>query len=254
MTINYAAYQLEKRFFMNKESYNTNPVIILVAPQMGENIGSAARAMKNFNLTELRLVAPRDGWPNEKAEAMAVMAVDIVKKAKIYDSLEKAIADLEYLYATTSIPRSMNKNYVLSQDLLKDYDPTVKTGIMFGRESRGLTNKEIALADKIITINTGDFNSLNIAQALVIICYELFDASPSSRIANRQKLASKLELSYFFEHLFTELEQRKFFRAPEKKIQMTQNIMNIFIRIDKLSNNEVQTLRGIINTLTTTEK
>ncbi len=150
-----------------------NPIIILVAPQMGANIGATARAMKNFGLNELRIVAPRDGWPNEQARSNAVGAVNIIDHAKIFDSLEDSIKDLEYLYATTCIKRAMNKDYVFSQNLPLDYPNSEKVGIMFGRENNGLSNEEIAFATKIITINTTEFSSLNIAQAVIIICYEL---------------------------------------------------------------------------------
>ncbi len=226
------------------------PVIILVEPQMGENIGATARAMKNFDVSELRIVCPRDGWPNEQARNMAVSAVNIIDNAKIYDSLEASIKDIDYLYATSSVSRNINKNYVLSENLSQDYPADLKVGIMFGRENCGLQNREITYAHKIININTGDFSSLNIAQSVVIICYELFrNKQPRVNVSNEQELASRGELGYFFEHLFTELNNKNFFKVPEKKLHMTQNIMNIFTRIDKLSSAELQTLRGIITTL-----
>lgn len=228
------------------------PIIILVEPQMGENIGATARAMKNFNISELRIVSPRDGWPNQQARSMAVSAVSIIDNATIYDDLESCIADIEYLYATTAIGRDMNKNYIASTSLHEDYPSHLKVAIMFGRENCGLQNKEITYANKIININTGHFSSLNIAQSVVIICYELFcksTLSPINNMINEQPLASRGELEYFFEHLFTELHNKNFFKVPEKTPQMTQNIRNIFTRIDKLSKTEIQTLRGIINTL-----
>ena len=235
---------------MTLDHKDNSPVIILIAPQMGENIGAVARAMKNFSVSELRIVQPRDGWPNEQARSMAVSAVNIIDTAKIYDSIEESIADIEYLYATSATPRSINKNYILSENLLQDYPMTCKVGIMFGRENCGLQNKEISYAHKIISINTGDFSSLNIAQSVIILCYELFrNRHVAINVNNQQTLASRKELNYFFEHLFSELEQKNFFKVPEKKEHMTQNIMNIFTRIDKLSNSELQTLRGIISTL-----
>lgn len=227
-----------------------NPVIILVAPQMGENIGAAARAMKNFGISNLRIVRPRDGWPNLKAENMAVGAVEIINQAQIYDNLASAVADIEYLYATTATPRCINKNYVLSQELKANYPVGRKTGIMFGRENCGLTNQEIGLANKIISINTSDFNSLNLAQSIVIICYELFDRTNCLSTANAQQLATKDQLDHFFVHLFSQLDQANFFKTAAKKPKMVENIINIFMRIDKLSVNELQTLRGVISSLT----
>lgn len=223
--------------------------IILVAPQMGENIGAAARAMKNFGLNDLRIVSPRDGWPNERAKSMAVGAIDLVLKAKIYDNLKEAIADLAYVYATTAVPRDMNKEYLISKELLKDYPKGLNVGIMFGRENCGLKNEEITLANKIITINTTDFSSLNIAQAIAIICYELFDREKSDDFLNKQELASKEELSFFLNHLESELDKKNFFKVLEKKPHMMKNIVNIFTRINNLSKTEVQTLRGIIRSL-----
>ncbi|MCZ6902474.1 MAG: RNA methyltransferase [Rickettsia endosymbiont of Ixodes persulcatus] len=229
-----------------------NPIITLVAPQMGENIGATARAMKNFSLNELRIVAPRDGWPNEQACSNAVRAVNIIDNAKIYDSLEDSIKDLEYLYATTCIKRAMNKDYVFSQNLPLDYPNSAKVGIMFGRENNGLSNEEISLANKIITINTTEFSSLNIAQAVVIICYELFHNSmPTEGIHNIQKLANKEEIEHFLTNLFGKLDKVGFFKAPDKKPAMQQDITNIFTRINNLSSPEVQTLQGIIRSLYT---
>lgn len=217
---------------------------------MGENIGAVARAMKNFNLEELRIIAPRDGWPNEIARNNAVAAVNIIDNAKIYSNLQDSIKDIEYLYATTCIKRAMNKEYVFSQNLLGHYPLSQKTGIMFGRENNGLNNEEISLANKIITINTGEFSSLNIAQAVIIICYELFRNNYlRSDINNTQKLATKEEINFFLKNLFDSLDQKKFFKVPEKKVAMQQNITNIFMRINKLSTPEIQTLQGIIKSL-----
>ncbi|MDF2965219.1 MAG: tRNA/rRNA methyltransferase [Rickettsiaceae bacterium] len=235
-------------FIINKMH---KPIIILVAPQMGENIGAAARAMKNFAIEELRIVEPRDGWPNEKAMSMAVGAANIVHEAKIFSSLTDAINDLEYVYATTAQPRDMNKQYVNLRQLNNDMPKNAKVGFLFGRESTGLNNEEIALANKIITINTDpSFSSLNIAQAVMLICYEIFNMENQQAHINKQELATKLEVEYFFEHLFSELDKTPFFRNPEKKHHMTLNIRNIFTRIEQLSHNEVQSLRGIITALT----
>ncbi|MGI4752225.1 MAG: RNA methyltransferase [Janthinobacterium lividum] len=226
------------------------PIIILVAPQMGENIGATARAMKNFGLDELRIITPRDGWPNEQARSNAVGAVNIIDNARIYNSLEECIKDLEYLYATTCIKRAMNKDYVFSQNLTTDYPNSAKVGIMFGRENNGLSNEEISLANKIITINTTEFSSLNIAQAVIIVCYELFRNSESREdIYNIQKLATKGQIDDFLTHLFGKLDKAGFFKIPERKLIMQQNITNIFMRINNFSTPEIQTLQGIIKSL-----
>lgn len=241
---------------------SVKPIIILVCPQMGENIGASARAMKNFGLSELRIVAPRDGWPNPKADSMSVGAVDIIKSAKIYDDLPSAIEDIEFLYATTGVPRSMNKDYIMAHEIGKSHPFELsgssarvgpRVGIMFGRENCGLTNEEISYANAILSIATApDFSSLNIAHAVAVVAHSIFTSENSHEIKsieNNQMLATNGELEYFFEHLFGELDSRKFFKVPEKYEHMTHNIRNIFTRINKLSKNELQTLRGIVTTL-----
>jgi len=229
---------------------NNYPAIILVAPQMGENIGACARAMKNFGLKSLRIVAPRDGWPNEKAESTSVGAIDLIKNAGVFESLEDAIADLEFVYATTGIKRNMNKPYVLTKNLASEFPYESKVGIMFGRENWGLNNDEIALANKIITIDTDpDFTSLNIAQAVLVVSYEIFKAVNRLDLANEGILATRDDLTHFHAHLFKNLEEADFFKAAEKKDQMQRNIINIFSRIDSLTRIEIQTLRGILKAL-----
>ena len=130
---------------MNTDSMSLRNIsIILVAPQMGENIGAAARAIKNFAITDLRIVNPRDGWPNEKAKNMSVGAIEIIENAKIYNSVPDSIEDLEYVYAASAAPRDMNIDYALSRDLNSDISGYKHLGIMFGRESSGLSNQEIS--------------------------------------------------------------------------------------------------------------
>ena len=181
-------------------AFEQKVAIILVEPQMGENIGAVARAMKNFAFSDLRIISPRDGWPNEKAKSMSVRAIDIIHNAKIYSSIKEAVADLEYVYAATAAPRDMNKSYVLSRNLPKDIPSFTSFGIMFGRENCGLNNKEIAFANKIITIDTEiNFSSLNIAHSVAVICYELFQNKKQERtdLQNIQNLATQKELEYF---------------------------------------------------------
>jgi tRNA/rRNA methyltransferase len=225
------------------------PIIILVNPQMGENIGATARAMKNFGLEELRLVSPRDGWPNHKAEITSVGAIDIIKSAQIFDDLASAVQNLDYLYATTAQKRDMNKNYVMSKNIKSHYQNNLKTGIMFGRENWGLMNHEIALANTIITIDTTSFSSLNISQAVVVVAYELFGAPERIDLSNEQDIATKEELANLVNRMFKELELRGFFKESGIRPYMEQNITNIFSRIDKLSKNETKTLHGIISAL-----
>ena len=223
--------------------------IILVAPQMGENIGATARAMKNFGLADLRIVNPRDGWPNDKAIAMSVGARDLIERAQIFNSITEAIKDLEYVYATTATPRNMNKSYVLAEDLATDLSNRSNVGIMFGMESTGLSNEDIVLANKIVTIETvPDFSSLNIAHAVAVLCYQIFG---KEKIENNLQieLATHEDLNHFYDNLFGQLENTNFFKSAEKRPGIEQKIRNIFTRIDQLSTAEIQTLHGIIKAL-----
>lgn len=234
--------------------------IILVKPQMGENIGAVARIMKNFGIENLRIVEPRDGWPNEKAIASSVGAANVIHNAKVFYSLNEAIGDLQFLYATTAQHRSITKGCVLSRDISSEVLSMInngvnKIGIMFGRENWGLSNDDISLANKIVTIDTNpEFSSLNISHAVGTICYELFNnkanLSSESHI-QEDTLATRQQMQYFYDHLFKALNAVNFFRIPEKKEHMSQKIINIFSRIDKLSSNEVQTLHGIVAALKT---
>lgn len=240
----------------------TSPQIILVEPQLGENIGACARAMANFGFSELRIVSPRDGWPNEKAEEMSASGIDVIKNAQIFDSLEDAIADLNYLIATSARPRDMQK----PTSTPREYPDkcSEKTGIMFGRERSGLTNDEIVLADLLVTIPVSEsYPSINIAQSVNIMCYELYSSSLGTKRSNpetsdwistspstshNEGKAPKKELNQLYNHLETELDKSNFFKVPEKRKKMIQNIRNMLARAE-LTDQEVKTYRGIIASL-----
>jgi tRNA/rRNA methyltransferase len=236
-----------------------SPVIILSEPQLGENIGAAARAMKNFGLSDLRLAAPRDGWPNEKAEAMAVGAVDVVRKARVFASVREAVGDLQLVYATTARDRSMAKPVLTPEEAVKRLkaaaDKGIKAGILFGNERAGLTNDEVALADCAVTIPTDPaLSSINLGQAVLILCYEWFKAAaampPLERISHGAALpAPREELFLLFEHLEDELEKSGFLFPPGNRPGMIRNLRSILHRAS-LTDQEVRTLRGAIVALT----
>jgi tRNA/rRNA methyltransferase len=237
-----------------------SPVVILVEPQMGENIGAAARAMANFGLSELRLVAPRDGWPNERATAAASRADHVIAGVRVFDSCEDAVRDLSFVYATTARDRDVTKEVrgpVHAGRHLQRLDRgDVRSGILFGRERWGLNNDEIALADEILTLPVvPEFASLNIAQAVLVVAYEwrkagfeADDAGLPFGMPERSPPASKDELIHLFEHLESALEARNFFRPVEKRDIVIRNIRAIFQR-SQLNAQEVRTLRGIIAAL-----
>jgi tRNA/rRNA methyltransferase len=233
------------------------PVIILVEPQMGENIGAAARAMANFGLSRLRLVNPRDGWPSMKAKRAASGADRILDEAQVFDTLEQAIADCTYLLAATARAHDQAKPVV---DAKQAAGITVEqqagggtVGILFGRERNGLENDEVALADCIITLPVNPaFASLNLAQAVLVIAYEWFkhesdDALPFG-MPQKSGPAPRAQLLAFFEGLERALEKVEFFRPPEKRATMVINLRNIIHRMQP-SQQDIQTLHGVIQAL-----
>lgn len=235
------------------------PAIILVETQMGENIGAAARAMANFGLRDLRLVKPRDGWPNEKARAAASRGDAIIDEVRLFDTVEAAIADLELVFATTARPHDIAKEVespaVAAHSLMLSARDGAATGVMFGREKWGLTSDEVGLADRIVTIPVDPtFASLNIAQAVIIVAYEwrrqvVGDAAwtPFGE-KERSPQATKGDVLSFFEHLEGALDAVEFFRPAEKRPQMVRNLRQIFQKA-RLSEQEVRTLRGLVAAL-----
>lgn len=235
------------------------PAIILSRPQLGENIGAAARAMANFGLTDLRLVAPRDGWPNARAFSMAAGALWIVEGARVFERLEDALSDLELVYATTARTRGVAKEVLTpgaaAANLRRSADAGVRGGLLFGNERSGLDNEEVALAQAIITIPTSpDFASLNLGQAVLLNAYEWFrsaDTTPEVRIDHGAlaRPATNAELQHLFAHLEDELLKAGFLYPPDRVGQMKLNLRAMLQRA-QLSDQEVRTLRGIIVALT----
>jgi tRNA/rRNA methyltransferase len=231
------------------------PAIVLVAPQLPENIGAAARAMANFGLSDLRLVTPREAWPNDKARASASGADHVIDATRVYGDLAAAIADLSFVYATTARSREVAKDVVgprvAAETARRHAARGEGVGILFGRERTGLTNEEVSLTDAILTLPVDPtFSSLNIAQAVLIVAYEW-------RLAGDQALpfdsgiaaqASRAELIGMFEHLESALDGAGFFRPPERRPHITLAIRALFQRAG-LTEQEVRTLRGVIAAL-----
>jgi tRNA/rRNA methyltransferase len=230
------------------------PVVILVEPQLGENIGAAARAMANFGLERLRLVRPRQGWPNDKAHMMAAGADRILDGAALYDTLEAAIADCTFVLATTARAHDQAKPVIGPAAAAAEMAPRVGAGetvaILFGRERNGLENDEVALADRIVTLPVNPaFASLNLAQAVVIVAYEWFKLASGSKLPfampEKSAAAPKEQLLAFFMSLERELEKVEFFRPPDKRETMQINLRNIFTRMQP-TQQDIQTLHGVI--------
>lgn len=235
----------------------TAPVIVLAMPQLGENIGKVARVMHNFELTDLRLAAPRDGWPNPKAVSAASGAEAVLNRAYVFNALGDALADLQVVYATSSRSRDMVKLVITPQramEELRDYAAQgVRSGIVFGGERSGLSNDDVVQVNRLVRIPVNpDFSSLNLAQAVCLMAYEWHRATidrptPTLNVKG-SRLANGAELSKLFEHLEAELAKAGFLFPPERRPAMLRGIRNIFMRAE-LTEREVRTLRGIVNAL-----
>jgi len=233
------------------------PVVVLVKPQLGENIGAAARAMANFGLSELRLVNPRDDFPNERARAAASGADRVLDAARVFDSVEAALADCTHVFATTARAHDQAKPVVGAEEAARRIAPVIadgqKVALMFGRERWGLENDEVALADHIITLPVNPaFASLNLAQAVVIIGYEWFKLKTQGALPfsapDKSPPAPKEQLLAFFGDLERELERIEYFRPHEKRGTMTVNMRNIFTRMQP-TQQDIRTLHGIVMAL-----
>ncbi len=235
----------------------SGPILVLVEPQLGENIGAAARAMANFGLRRLRLIKPRQGWPNPKARIMAAGADSILEAAQLFDTVADAIADCTLVLAATARAHDQAKPVIGADEAARLIAPHVAGGenvaIIFGRERNGLENDEIALADHIITLPVNPaFASLNLAQAVVIIAYEWFKhgfggALPFATPV-KSKPAPKQQLHAFFASLERELDKVEFFRPEEKRATMRINLRNIFLRMSP-TQQDIQTLHGVITAI-----
>src|SRR6267378_5198215 len=232
------------------------PIVVLVEPQLGENIGTAARAMANFGLTRLRLVRPRDAWPNVHARRAASGADAVLDGAALYDSLPAALADCSFVLATTARAHDQAKPVIGPAEAAREMAPRLASGetvaVMFGRERWGLMNDEVGFADRVVTFPVNPaFASLNLAQAVLIIAYEWFKAAGGAlpfAMPLRSPPAGKEQLFAFFATLERELERVEFFRPAEKRDTMTINLHNIFARMGP-TQQDIQTLHGIVSAI-----
>jgi len=233
------------------------PVVVLLQPQLGENVGMVARAMLNTGLTEMRLVAPRDGWPNPAAWKSASGADAVLDRAELYDTTAAATGDLDLVYATSTRPRGLVQRVLDPREAAARAKVAVsaghRVGLIFGPERSGLTNDDLALADAVVSVplNPG-FSSLNLAQAVLILGYEWFRAErplPAERMTrNGARPATKAELNNFMTRLEVKLDEAGFLRPPEKRPGMVNNLRALFGRME-LTEPEVNTLHGIVSAL-----
>ncbi len=234
------------------------PAVCLVRPQMGENIGAAARVMLNFGLVSLRLVSPRDRWPNPKADVVAVGADRVLKRARVEWRLEDALADATLVVAATARPRGMEKPVWGPRQAASQLRAAIAAGerpvVLFGPEAAGLESDEVAKADAILTlpVNPG-FASLNLANAVAVFAFAMAEARQESDappwFQTESTPATQEELEALFLHLEQELERGRFFHPLDKAPLMKRNLRALFLRA-RLSEQEARTFRGVIKALT----
>lgn len=226
-----------------------NPTIVLVRPQLSENIGMTARAMDNFGLSKLSIVSPRDGWPSNKAKDTSKHGIKIITNAKIFTNLDEALKDYNLVIATSNRKRFLTKKTYNDFNILKKkiYE-NVKVAILFGPENSGLSNYDLRLANFIFTIPTSNSNkSINLSHAVTVLSHELFNFNltiDNSEKKLKSDKVTKLELSNYLNFLIKELNYKGFFNPIEKKESMIDNIYSIYNKID-LSKKELRMLWGM---------
>ena len=233
------------------------PAIVLVAPQLGENIGAAARGMLNGGLTDLRLVRPREPWPNGRARAAASGADSVIDAARVFESVADAVADLSHLYASTARPRDMVKPVVTPREAaaqMRSLAPGgAGCGVLFGPERTGLDNDDVTIADAVLTVPLNpSYASLNLGQAVTLVSYEWYlsglQAPPPARSDRGQGPATRKQLHDLFQHLEDELDASGFLQLPHMRPVMVRNLRNILTRA-RLTAQEARTLHGIVTAL-----
>jgi tRNA/rRNA methyltransferase len=228
------------------------PVIVLVRPQLGQNIGKAARAMLNFGLTELRLVAPRDGWPNPEAGPSASGADLVLENAKVFDTVAEAIADCSLVYASTVRRRDLVIPVVGPEEMAKEIHATEgRSAILFGPERSGLATDDVAAAGKIVTVPINpDFASLNLAQAVILLAYEWSRGADLSQPTAKQlePPAAMHELDGLIGQLEADLDIVGYFFPPDR-VHATKTTLRTILTKPQWSSREIQALRGVIRAL-----
>ena len=232
----------------------TQPMMILVRPQMGENIGAAARALLNFGLDGMRIVAPRDGWPNPKAVAMASGAGRLLDRAGVFPDLGAAVADCHYVFATTARPRELTKPVVTPEEAMAQARAMIaegkKVGVMFGPERTGLENDEVAYANAIVTVPVNpEFPSLNLAQCALLMSYEWRRQTEGQVPVPEIDLATSVERQHLGDHYEEALGEAGFFFPEGKAGSMKLNLRSMWARLP-LTRADVQVLHGMMRQMT----
>ena len=227
--------------------------IILVKPQLGENVGACARSMKNFGFSKLLIVDPKINFPNHKTKATSVGAYDIINKAKVFNKIENAIDSFNLVISLSARRRDINKKHISLNEfrkIIKKENQNI--GVMFGPEASGLSNKDLSYSNYILQIPTvPKFKSLNLSHSLTVICYEIFQKVHENKIKKNKtnlKTSSKSKISSLVLHLVNLLEKKNFFIPEEKKHSMLLNINNLVYRMQP-NDKELRILASIISSL-----
>ena len=228
--------------------------IVLIKPQLGENIGACARSMKNFGLNSLKIVLPKFSFPNHKTKVTSVGAFDIINKTKVYSNIEAALKTFDTVVSFSARKRDINKKHIT----IKDFSKLLKTnnykrvGLMFGPESSGLSNRDLSYSNYILQIPTSkNFKSLNLSHSVTIICYEIFKYSHAKKLnkfGKKLKISSKSKIFTLVRHLKNLLDTNQFFIPKEKKQSMLVNINNLFYRLEP-NDKELRILASIFSSL-----
>ena len=247
----------QKDLTVLKGKMSALPVFILVRPQMAENIGMAARAMMNCGVYDLRVVDPRESPFDEKAYAASSGADPILREAKVFSTLKEAIADLNFILATTARPRRLSKPVFKASELRDFFQntsiPLSKIGVLFGCERTGLENEELECADALLTIPLNpEHTSLNLSQAVLLVGYECLQAINQNQLkaakTPENPLANKADVQMFLDKLNSALTEKGYYRLTDKRPKMQQNLDNIFLKAG-LTKQEIQTLHGVLKSL-----
>jgi tRNA/rRNA methyltransferase len=240
------------------KDWRPQPAFVLVRPQMGENIGAAARAMWNFGLEHMTLVAPRDGWPNDRAVATASGAAPVLDKVTLADDVAVAIAPFTRVYATTARPRELTKAVLTPEHAMAEARGLVAAGervaVLFGPERAGLENADIVQADAIVSVPVNPaFASLNLAQCVLLMAYEWgrqgADVAPEETALGKARHATKHEVEVLYQAYEAKLDAINFFWPDHKAEPMRQSLRNLFARMP-MTDIDIRTLHGVLKALT----
>ena len=232
---------------------------ILIKPQLGENIGASARSLKNFGFNKLIITNPKLGWPNVKAKATSVGAIDVLNKIKIFNNTIQAVKNFDIIFSFSARRRDINKKHISINNFLNFIKKikNKKVGLMFGPESSGLSNYDLSYSNYVVQIPTSPkFKSMNLSHSVSIVSYELFKLNNfklTNQLFFKKKIGKKGKISKVLNLLINILEKKSFFRPPEKRASMIKNINNLFYRMEP-NDKELRILASLIGSLNKNKK